>query len=91
MVMSYAEFGRRPKQNKSGGTDHGTVAPHFVMGGKVRGGMYGATPSLADQDDAGNLRHVVDFRELYASVLENWWGLDSVPILGGKFKPVAIV
>ena len=65
--MTYSEFGRRAKQNASGGTDHGTAAPHFVMGGEVKGGLYGAYPSLADLQD-GDLRHTVDFRNVFATV-----------------------
>ncbi|GAA5159231.1 DUF1501 domain-containing protein [Viridibacterium curvum] len=91
LVMTYAEFGRRPKENLSGGTDHGTVAPHFVMGGKVRGGLFGSTPSLNKLDESGNLPWQVDFRQLYATVLENWWGVPSAELLGGRFNKLPIV
>ncbi len=74
VVMTYSEFGRRAKQNASGGTDHGTAAPHFVMGGKVKGGLHGAYPSLSDLQD-GDLRHSVDFRSVYAAVAKGCWGL----------------
>ena len=74
VVMTYSEFGRRAKQNASGGTDHGTAAPHFVMGGKVKGGLHGAYPSLSDLQD-GDLRHTVDFRSVYATVAKGCWGL----------------
>jgi uncharacterized protein (DUF1501 family) len=73
VVMTYSEFGRRVKQNASGGTDHGSAAPHVVMGGAVKGGLYGAHPSLADLAD-GDLRHSVDFRNLYATVAQSCWG-----------------
>ncbi len=73
-VMTYSEFGRRPKQNNSSGTDHGTAAPQFVFGGKVKGGFYGEQPPLDDLDN-GNLKHRVHFRELYASIARDWWGL----------------
>ena len=59
--MTYSEFGRRARQNASGGTDHGTAAPQFVMGGRVKGGLHGAYPSLTDLQD-GDLKHTVDFR-----------------------------
>ncbi|HEX5127513.1 MAG TPA: DUF1501 domain-containing protein [Rhodocyclaceae bacterium] len=85
LILTYSEFGRRPKENESGGTDHGTVAPHFVLGGKVRGGLYGNTPSLAVLDESGNLPYQIDFRGVYASVLERWWNLPSQTVLGGKF------
>lgn len=74
VVMTYSEFGRRAKQNASGGTDHGTSAPHFAMGGKVRGGLHGVYPSLTDLAD-GDLRHTVDFRNVYSTLAQNCWGL----------------
>ncbi len=74
VVMTYSEFGRRAKQNASGGTDHGAAGPQFVMGGKVKGGLHGVYPSLADLQD-GDLRHTVDFRSVYATVAKGCWGL----------------
>ena len=73
LVLTYSEFGRRAKQNASGGTDHGTAAPHFVMGGKVKGGLHGSYPSLADLQD-GDLRHTVDFRDVYSTIARGCWG-----------------
>ncbi|MBI3198064.1 MAG: DUF1501 domain-containing protein [Rhodospirillales bacterium] len=74
LVMTYSEFGRRARQNASGGTDHGTAAPQFVLGGGVKGGLHGAYPSLADLQD-GDLRHSVDFRSVFATVAQGCWGL----------------
>lgn len=91
LVMTYAEFGRRPRENQSNGTDHGTVAPHFVMGGRVRGGLYGVPPVLARLDGNGNLPVGVDFRQLYATVLGPWWGLDSSAILQQRFEPLPLL
>ena len=91
LVMTYAEFGRRPKENQSNGTDHGTAAAHLVIGGKVRGGLYGQAPELNRLDDNGNLPFAVDFRSMYATVIDNWWGLDSSKILQGKFKAVDVL
>ena len=91
LVMTYAEFGRRPRQNLSGGTDHGTAAAHFVTGGRVQGGLYGAAPALDRLDGTGNLPYAIDFRALYASVLERWWGIDSEAALNGRFRPLEIV
>jgi uncharacterized protein (DUF1501 family) len=73
LVMTYSEFGRRVRQNASGGTDHGTAAPLFVMGGGVKGGLHGAYPSLSDLTD-GDLKHTVDFRSVFATVAEGCWG-----------------
>ncbi len=77
LVMTYAEFGRRVAENGSAGTDHGTASSHFVMGGRVKGGLYGAQPSLADLDD-GDLRYNVDYRRLYAAAAQ-WWKLPPAP------------
>ncbi|MRR50943.1 MAG: DUF1501 domain-containing protein [Rhodocyclaceae bacterium] len=88
LVMTYAEFGRRPKENQSNGTDHGTANVHFALGGRVRGGLYGETPDLKRLDGDGNLGHAVDFRSLYATALERWWSLDSRSLLGGRFAPL---
>ncbi|MBR2815835.1 MAG: DUF1501 domain-containing protein [Reyranella sp.] len=74
VVMTYSEFGRRAKQNASAGTDHGTAAPQFIMGGAVKGGLHGAYPSLHDLPD-GDLRHTVDFRSVFATVAQGCWGL----------------
>jgi uncharacterized protein (DUF1501 family) len=82
VVATYSEFGRRPAQNDSNGTDHGTVAPHFVMGGKVRGGMHGSAPDLSRLDGGGNLAHAVDFRDYYATFLQRWWGIAPGRVLG---------
>jgi len=85
VVATYSEFGRRPAENQSGGTDHGTASAHLVMGGKVRGGLYGAAPRLDRLDGNGNLPFGVDFRSYYATFLDKWWGMDSVAILQGRF------
>lgn len=77
LVMTYSEFGRRVEENASHGTDHGTAAPHLLMGGRVKGGLYGMPPSLRDLQD-GDLKHTIDYRSLYATVIEKWWGLPSV-------------
>jgi uncharacterized protein (DUF1501 family) len=91
LVMTYAEFGRRPRENGDNGTDHGSVAPHFVMGGRVRGGLYGTPPLLARLDGNGNLPVGVDFRRLYATVLGPWWGLDAKAVLQQRFDPLPLL
>jgi len=74
VVMTYSEFGRRARQNASAGTDHGTASPQFVMGGAVKGGLHGVYPSLADLQD-GDLKHTVDFRNVYSTLARGCWGL----------------
>lgn len=74
VVMTYAEFGRSVRENDKRGTDHGTAASHFLLGGRVAGGHYGQIPALDDlQDD--NLKFTTDFRRLYSTLLEEWWNL----------------
>ena len=91
LVMTYAEFGRRPRENLSGGTDHGTANAHFVAGGAVRGGLYGVAPNLQELDGNGNLPFAVDFRVLYATALEKWWNVPSRVALGGRFDTLDLL
>lgn len=76
LIMTYSEFGRRAAENASRGTDHGTAAPHLLLGGSVKGGFHGAQPRLDDLD-AGDLKFATDYRRLYATVARRWWGIDS--------------
>ncbi|MBL8517512.1 MAG: DUF1501 domain-containing protein [Betaproteobacteria bacterium] len=91
LVMTYAEFGRRPKENQSNGTDHGTANTHFIMGGRVKGGLYGQAPQLERLDGNGNLPFGVDFRSVYATALDKWWGVDSKAVFGQKFAPLDLI
>ena len=90
LLMTYSEFGRRPQENNSNGTDHGTAATHFIAGGKVRGGLYGDAPRL-DALEGGNLRYAVDFRSLFATAIGPWWGMDSSRALGARFAPIELL
>ena len=87
-TMVFSEFGRRVRPNASGGTDHGTAAPVFLVGPALRGGVVGNHPSLTDLDE-GDLKYGIDFRSVYAGLLEDWMKAPSDKILRGKFaKPV---
>ncbi len=88
MVMTFSEFGRRPRQNNSNGTDHGTVAPHFVAGGAVRGGLYGQAPDLSRLDSSQNMAYTTDFRQMYATVARDWWGVNPEDVVRGRFDPL---
>jgi len=91
VIMQWSEFGRRPQENASIGTDHGTASVMFVIGNPIRGGhIYGRQPSLAvtDLDGGGNPRMQVDFRSVYGTILDKWLGADSKSILGGQFDDV---
>ena len=90
LVMTYSEFGRRPTENMSLGTDHGTANVHFMMGGKVKGGLFGQYPSLSNLDN-GNLKYNIDFRSMYATAIEKWWGLDSSSVLGSSFPTINVI
>jgi uncharacterized protein (DUF1501 family) len=90
VVLCFSEFGRRVAENASSGTDHGTAGPVFVAGPKVRSGLIGTAPSLGDLDD-GDLKMRIDFRQVYASILDDWLGVPSEPVLGGSFQSVGIV
>ncbi len=94
LVLTYSEFGRRPAENggtendaSSPGTDHGTAAPHFALGGGVRGGLVGTQPSL-DQLDAQDLRHTMDFRQVFTTVARTWWGIDGSQMVSGSHAPI---
>jgi uncharacterized protein (DUF1501 family) len=87
LVVTYSEFGRRARQNQSGGTDHGTAAPHFVMGGAVKGGqLIGRQPALDRLDATQNLVHSADFRQVYATIARRWWGIDPEPVVRGSHE-----
>jgi uncharacterized protein (DUF1501 family) len=89
LMMTYSEFGRRPNENASRGTDHGAPSCLFVVGDKVKGGdLYGLQPSLnaVDFDISGNMKFTTDYRSVYATVLDKWLvGGDSKQILGANF------
>lgn len=90
-VLVFSEFGRRIAENGSRGTDHGAAGLMLVLGGMVRGGLHGTAASLAPgsptlENDSGDVRYETDFRSVYARVLDQWLGVDSVPILNGDFR-----
>jgi uncharacterized protein (DUF1501 family) len=88
-LLAFSEFGRRVQENASGGTDHGTAGPVLLAGGRVRGGLVGVTPRLLDLDDE-DLKWSIDFRRVYASVLEGWLGISAAAALGGTFESLPI-
>jgi len=90
LIMTYGEFGRRAQENGSLGTDHGTANVQFVLGGRVKGGFHGQAPDL-QRLEGGNLVHSVDFRSLYATAIEKWWGVNSRSALNGQFAPLDLL
>lgn len=91
LVMTFSEFGRRARQNSSGGTDHGTAAPHFLTGGAVRGGIYGNHPDLTRLDNNQNIIYSTDFRQIYTTVAQQWWGVDAHTVVRGKFDALPLI
>jgi len=90
-IVVFSEFSRRVSENGSGGTDHGAAGVMMVLGGSVRGGLYGTAPQLSPghptlENNSGDVHYETDFRSVYARILDNWLGVDSVPILNGDFR-----
>ncbi len=90
LVLVFSEFGRRVHENNSMGTDHGAAAPMFLVGRGVKGGIHGNLPNLGDLN-RGDLRHDVDFRQVYATALDEWLAGDSGVVLGSKFDHVPVL
>ena len=90
-VIVFSEFGRRISENGSAGTDHGAAGLMMALGGSVRGGVYGTAAQLAPgsptlENNSGDVRYETDFRSVYARLLDQWFGVDSVSILAGDFR-----
>jgi uncharacterized protein (DUF1501 family) len=88
VVLVFSEFGRRVAENGSEGTDHGTAAP-VLLAGAVRPGLVGTAPSLLDLD-GGDLKAGIDFRRVYATILEDWLGIPARPVLGAAFDKLPL-
>jgi uncharacterized protein (DUF1501 family) len=91
LILEFSEFGRRIQENGSQGTDHGAAGVMMAIGGSVRGGIYGTSPNLDPnsptlENNGTDVRHETDFRSVYARVLDQWLGANSVAILGGDFR-----
>jgi uncharacterized protein (DUF1501 family) len=90
-IVVFSEFSRRISENGSAGTDHGAAGVMMVLGGSVRGGLYGTAPQLSPgnptlENNSGDIRYETDFRSVYARLLDQWFGVNSVPILNGDFR-----
>lgn len=89
VIMTYSEFGRRAGQNGSGGSDHGTAATHFVLGGGVQGGHIGTHPDLDDLVDQ-DMQYTTDFRSVYQTILSDWWHRPEIKIAGGEWPTLPV-
>ena len=90
LVLAFSEFGRRVAENGSQGTDHGAAAPMFLFGEKLKAGLHGNPPDLKNLVD-GDVGHEVDFRQVYASVLEDWLGTNGDAVLKRKFEKTPVI
>lgn len=90
LVLVFSEFGRRVAENGARGTDHGTAAPMFVLGSGVKGGIYGEHPDFGNLDN-GDLKYKIDFRNVYATILDRWMKADSREILFHKFDDLGFI
>jgi uncharacterized protein (DUF1501 family) len=90
LVLVFSEFGRRLGENGSGGTDHGTAAPVFLLGKPVKPGLHGAYPDLTRLED-GDPIHAVDFRRVYATLLDRWLEVPHRDVLGASFEPMGVL
>ncbi len=90
LTLAFSEFGRRVHENANQGTDHGTASEMFVVGKPVKGGLYGAYPSLTNLDQ-GDLKFTTDFRAVYGTVIDRWLGANSALVLGQQFEDLRFV
>jgi uncharacterized protein (DUF1501 family) len=90
LVLVFSEFGRRLAENGSAGTDHGTAAPVFLLGSAIRPGVHGPNPNLHDLAD-GDPRFAIDFRRVYATILDRWLACPSEAVLGARYEHVPLI
>ncbi|MET0262355.1 MAG: DUF1501 domain-containing protein [Rariglobus sp.] len=90
LTMTFSEFGRRPNENESRGTDHGTAAPLFVMGSQIKGSLHGTPPSLKLQKNR-DLEFSTDFRQIYATVLDKWFSCPTSQVIGKSYAPLPFI
>ncbi len=92
LIFTFSEFGRRVKQNAARGTDHGTANNVFVVGKDLKApGIYNEGPDLADLDENGDLKHSIDFRSVYATLLGNWLGVNDESVLNRPFRKLSFI
>ncbi|BAN23105.1 DUF1501 domain-containing protein [Caballeronia insecticola] len=91
LVMTRSDFGRSARENAARGTEHGAAASHFMLGGNVRGGLFGAPPRLDALDAAGGLVVGIDFRSFYATALAACGHIDPASVFGGRFEPLPLL
>ncbi len=90
VLTTFSEFGRTIAENGRRGTGHGSAAPMLIAGGRIRPGLIGEHPSMTELENGGP-KHHTDFRQVYATLLDDWLGIDSEVVLGERFDPVKIL
>jgi uncharacterized protein (DUF1501 family) len=97
MIVFFSEFGRRITENGSQGTDHGAAGLMMAIGGSVHGGLYGTAANLNPfqgnptlENNGGDITYETDFRSVYARIIDNWLGGNSVSLLGGDFRKASL-
>lgn len=92
LILTFSEFGRRVKQNGSRGTDHGAANNVMIMSGSLKkAGIYNELPNLSNLDKNGDIKYTIDFRSIYASILDNWLEVNDRTILGSDFNKLSFV
>lgn len=91
LVATYDEFGRSPRENKARGTEHGWASTQLLMGGLVKGGFHGRAPALTDVHWIGGDRPVIDYRQLYTTLIERWWGGSAAGLFSERFRPLDLL
>ena len=91
LTMTFSEFGRRPNENESRGTDHGTAAPLFIMGSQIKGALHGTPPSLNNLPKNQDLAFSTDFRQVYATVLDKWFSCPTDQVLNKTYAPLPFI
>lgn len=91
LVATYDEFGRSPIENEARGTHHGLGTTHFVLGGRVKGGLYGEAPPVQDLHPIGGPDPVIDTRRLWTTVVQEWWGLDAKGVFDRRYAPLELL
>lgn len=91
LVATYDEFGRSPMENEARGTHHGLATTHFVMGGRVKGGLVGQAPPVQKLYPIGGPAPILDTRRLWSTVVREWWGLDPSAIFDGRHRPLELL
>jgi uncharacterized protein (DUF1501 family) len=91
LVATYDEFGRSPMENEDRGTHHGLSTTHFVLGGRVKGGLHGEAPPVARLHPIGGPAPAIDTRALWTTVAERWWNQDSAGLFTRRHKPLDLL